>query len=175
MKILVMSDTHGYLSNAERVITKLSDKVNSVFHLGDCDIDAYRLSKEFSKLEFYYVKGNNDYGTDTPLELIVSKGGKKFLLVHGHKHHVNSSYNSLAYVAEENNVDAVVFGHTHMPLNSDYNNILLFNPGSISRPRNTENPTFGIINISDSGIISATIMDYCGKASFMPSKHIFTT
>ena len=66
MKLLVISDTHGYLSNARNVIERIGDKINGVIHLGDHDEDAKELQEEFSDIPFYYIRGNNDYGMNTP-------------------------------------------------------------------------------------------------------------
>lgn len=167
MKLLVLSDTHRYLKNAENILLKIGSKMSGVIHLGDHDDDAKQLQIQFADLPFYYVKGNNDYGTKTPSEQLLHFHKKAILIVHGHKQQVYWSYDTIRYWAEEKGADAVLFGHTHTPLNDSSDKILLFNPGSISLPRGTSNPTFGIIDISQEGIISGSIMAYCDKDTFM--------
>ena len=116
MKILVFSDTHNYLDNAREVLRRIGGQMDMVLHLGDHDTDAMELKKEFPSLPFHYVLGNNDYSWDTPDKKMVFAGGKKLLLVHGHKQRVYWNYDSISYWAEEQGADAVLFGHTHRPV-----------------------------------------------------------
>ena len=153
MKILVLSDTHAYLENARAVLARLQGKVDAVFHLGDHDDDAVALQQEFPKLPFHYVKGNNDYRVDTPSQKLVRLGGKNLLLTHGHKQRVYWNYDTISYWAEEQGADVVLFGHTHLPYEAyiasdseEEKSVWLFNPGSISKPREGK-PSYGIIDI----------------------------
>ena len=153
MKILVLSDTHAYLENARAVLARLQGKVDAVFHLGDHDDDAVALQQEFPKLPFHYVKGNNDYRVDTPSQKLVRLGGKTLLLTHGHKQRVYCNYDTISYWAEEQGADVVLFGHTHLPYEAyiasdseEEKSVWLFNPGSMSKPREGK-PSYGIIDI----------------------------
>ncbi|MBQ3568485.1 MAG: metallophosphoesterase family protein, partial [Anaerotignum sp.] len=101
MKILVLSDTHSYLDNARNVLKRIGDKMDMVFHLGDHDADVLELQKEFPKLPFHYVKGNNDYLIDTPSKKMVRVGGKNLLLTHGHKQRVHWNPDTISYWAAE--------------------------------------------------------------------------
>lgn len=159
MKILVFSDTHTYLENARKVLRHIGERMDMVLHLGDHDTDAMELQKEFPTLPFHYVKGNNDYGWDTPTHKIVRMGGKTLLLTHGHKQRVYWNTDSISYWAEEMGADIVLFGHTHMPVWADNGRVMLMNPGSISLPRGGTLPTFGILTI-ENGRIEGTIMEY---------------
>ncbi|WP_313528114.1 metallophosphoesterase [Anaerotignum sp.] len=159
MKILVFSDSHGRIGHPKAVLEKLQQQVDMVFHLGDYDEDAVALHAMFPKLPFHYVKGNNDFGSDTVSHKLVVTQGKRFLLTHGHKQRVHYNLNTLAYWAEEQGADAVVFGHTHVPLNDASGRVYLFNPGSITLPREGTTPTFGIITIENERIEGA-IMEY---------------
>lgn len=159
MKILVLSDSHGRMENAKAVLQKLEKQINMVFHLGDHDQDAMALQSIFSSLPFHYVRGNNDYGRDTPSHKLVLAQGKRILLTHGHKERVHYNLNTIAYWGEEQGADAVVFGHTHVPFHDDNGRVYLFNPGSISLPRDGLTPTFGIITIENARIEGA-VMEY---------------
>ncbi|MDD4844937.1 MAG: metallophosphoesterase [Anaerotignum sp.] len=169
MKILVLSDSHGRIENAKAVLERLEQKVDMVFHLGDYDEDAIALQSLFSGLPFHYVKGNNDYGWDTPSHKLVSAQGKRFLLTHGHKQRVHYNLNTIAYWGEEQEADAVVFGHTHVPLNDGSGRVYLFNPGSISLPRDSHTPTFGIITI-ENGKMEGAIMEYLERGEIRRRK-----
>lgn len=159
MKILVFSDTHGRIDNAKAVLQRLDQQMDMVFHLGDYDEDAIALQSDFPNLQFHYVKGNNDYGLDTVSHKVVIAGGKRFLLTHGHKQRVHYNLNTIAYWGEAQGADAVIFGHTHVPLNDGTGRVYLFNPGSITLPREGMIPTFGIITI-ESDKIQGAIMEY---------------
>ena len=165
MKILVLSDTHSYLDNARAVLKRIGGKMDMVFHLGDHDADALELQREFPALPFHYVKGNNDYLIDTPATKMVRAGGKAFLLTHGHKQRVHWNPDSIAYWAEEQGADVVVFGHTHMPVCDDDGRVMLFNPGSLSLPRGGSMPSFGVLSV-ENGRVEGAIMEYWSADTF---------
>lgn len=159
MKILVFSDSHGRIDNPKAILQKLEQQVDMVFHLGDYDEDAIALQSMFPNLPFHYVKGNNDFSMNTVSHKLVIAQGKRFLLTHGHKQRVHYNLNTIAYWGEEQGADAVVFGHTHVALNDDTGRIFLFNPGSITLPREGLTPTFGIITV-EKRKIEGTIMEF---------------
>ena len=166
MKILVLRDTHGYLENAENIIDKIGTKMEAIIHLGDYENDVAVLKKKYPFLTFYSVRGNNDYSSKTPEELMLRMGGKRLLLTHGHKQRVYYNFYTISCWAEEQQADIVLFGHTHIPVNDFKGSVYLFNPGSISLPRATQCPTFGILDISESGVIRGSIMEYAGRDLF---------
>lgn len=159
MKIVIFSDSHGQLRQAQGVLEQLQDRVDMVFHLGDHDSDAALLQKSFPKIPFHKVKGNNDFSMETPSTQLVRACGRCFLLTHGHRQKVSWSYDTLSYWAEEQGADMVVFGHTHVAYNDAKGRVHLFNPGSISQPRDSHIPTFGIVTI-EHGRIEGAIMEY---------------
>ncbi|MBM7684838.1 metallophosphoesterase family protein [Defluviitalea raffinosedens] len=158
MKLLIFSDTHHALYVAKSVIERIKDRMDMFIHLGDHDLDAVELSKEFPDIPVHYVAGNCDFGSSSPTEKIIRVGGKKILMIHGHKHNVKWGYDRISYYGEEKEVDVVLFGHTHIPLIEYSGRVLIFNPGSISQPRGTITPTFGILDIDRDGRIEPAIM-----------------
>lgn len=171
MKILVFSDTHGYLASAREVLRRIGGQMDMVFHCGDLDMDAIALSEEFPQIPFHFVRGNNEYSSSTPSTKMVLFGGKRFLLTHGHKQRVHWDLNTIGYWAEEQGADAVIFGHTHVPFCQENSGIFLFNPGSISMPRDGGTPTFGILEISENGILRGSVMEYHKESPFVRWKH----
>ncbi len=165
MKILVLSDTHSYLKNAEAVLRQIGGRMDAVFHLGDHDEDAVFLQKEFPQVPFHYVRGNNDFCMDTPWEKLVRLGGKRLLLTHGNRQRVYNGLDTISYRAEEQEADVVCFGHTHRPLWQERGRVALFNPGSISVPRGGTLPTFGILTI-ENGRVEGAIMEYWDETHY---------
>lgn len=165
MKLLILSDTHGYLDSARDVLQRIGSKIDMVAHLGDHDMDALALQKEFPNLPFHVVAGNNDYGTDTPSWKMIHMGGKSILLTHGNKQRVYWGMDTISYWAEEKGADVVLFGHTHRPFYDDGGRVMILNPGSISVPRNSM-PSFGILTVEESGRMEGAIMEYHRDASF---------
>lgn len=157
MKLLILSDTHHSLHYARTVIQRIKDRMDMIVHLGDHDFDAVQLGKEFPDIPLHYVAGNCDFSS-SPKEKIIHVCGRKILLTHGHKQNVKWGYDRISYYGEEKEVDAVLFGHTHIPLIEYSGSVLLLNPGSISQPRGTITPTFGILDIDQDGRMEPAIM-----------------
>lgn len=147
MKAVVLSDTHMMLDNARGVLDIYKDEAEIVIHLGDLVNDAKKLEKEYPWFKFYYVSGNNDWNTNVCFERNINIGGKKIIITHGHRQKVSFGLLSLALWAKEHDGDAVLFGHIHVPVIDEYNGVKIFSPGSISLPRSTDLPTFGILDV----------------------------
>ena len=166
MKILLISDTHHNLRNARAVLDKIHDKMDMVFHLGDMVEDALILKKQYTKLPFYFVLGNNDFGEEGQASQMVTVKGCRLLLTHGHAQHVHWNYDTISYWAEEKHGDVVVFGHTHKTVNDNGGRVMLVNPGSISIPRDGRLPTFGILEILEDGQIQSSVMEMHSSEDF---------
>ena len=165
MKVLVISDTHRYIKNAEELLKTYRGSIDTVIHLGDMVNDVKRLEIKYRNIKFYNVAGNNDYDSEAPFEMLVTLGGKRILLTHGHRQRGNYGLLSLGLWAEEKEADAVLFGHIHSPVREYFNSVLICNPGSLSLPRSTDNPTFGILDIGIDGSMDFTVMEYSGNGN----------
>lgn len=154
MKILVLSDTHGYLDECHQLKKKI-DKIDMIIHLGDYSQDVADVKKIFN-VDILNVRGNCDPSDKKSKdEMIVTLEGKKFFLTHGHMYGVKRNLNGIFYRAKELEVDLVMFGHSHVPVSTTYDDILLFNPGSISMPRGGSKNSYGIIEIKDNSVTPA--------------------
>ena len=127
-RILVISDSHGYLNHIREILKK--ENPDMIIHLGDCVRDVYELQREFPSHNIEYVKGNCDI-VQEPEEKILLIEDKKILICHGHTYQVKSGYLNIEYAAKEKQVDAVLFGHTHQAFYNHHNGIVMLNPGSI--------------------------------------------
>jgi len=128
MRIGVISDTHGDRDALHHVV-KLVTNVDIWLHAGDCSEDAEYL-ESLVKVPVIAARGNCDHKTTARLDEFINVADKKILLTHGHRYSVKQDTYHVAQVGKLHDVDIVVYGHTHVPDNSWYQGMLLFNPGS---------------------------------------------
>lgn len=129
-RVGVFSDSHG----DERALGQLLEKMgylDAACFLGDMDADAeylrLQLAQRPNRPALYAVRGNNDFYSERPYDLLIELGGKRLFLTHGHRY---AGPMSLALLGAQHGVQAVLFGHTHVPLCEYDHGVLLLNPGS---------------------------------------------
>ncbi|MBP7184994.1 MAG: metallophosphoesterase family protein [Saprospiraceae bacterium] len=112
MKILIISDTHGYL---DKSIMKHISEADEVWHAGD--VGNIELLDKIKKLKpLIAVYGNidgSDIRTEYPENELFTRDGLKILMTHiaGYP----SKYNSRAKkIILDNKPDLVVCGHSHI-------------------------------------------------------------
>lgn len=147
MEILIISDTHGRISLAEKAIEQFKNNIDMIIHCGDVVIDVKKIKEKYN-IPIEYVKGNCDFDLETPSERFIEVEGKRIMITHGHNYGVKYTKTNLYYAAQEKNVDAVIFGHTHIAEVEEAYGILFINPGSISLPRNGVN-SYAILSVSE--------------------------
>ncbi len=159
MKILVFSDSHGKDATIERALRLHAQDASLALHAGDGAHSFLLLSRQYPSVAFRAVCGNRDTRTSffgeglLDEEELISVGGHRILLTHGHKHSVKFSPTPLRVYAASKGADIVVFGHTHMPYETyipdgaGASPIRLFNPGA------AKDGCYGIIDIRDNGIL----------------------
>jgi hypothetical protein len=154
MKIVVVSDTH-MPRRAKRLPERLADELktaDAVLHAGDwTDLSVFETLSAYAPTEG--VAGNND-GADIVRRFgyrkVVSFGGCRIGLVHGHGPGRRSDTETRALEAfADQKLDAVVFGHSHIPMLKRAGGTLLFNPGSPTDKRRQPRYSFGIFRIED--------------------------
>ena len=154
MRVLVVSDSHGRNQNLETVMERV--KPDLMFHLGDSEDDDDLIAAE-APCEVVFVKGNCDYG-NIPVEEVVELGRHKVFLTHGHYYSVRMGLNVLAQAAKERGCDVAIFGHTHVPEMEEEDGVTIYNPGSISLPRQDgRKPTFMVLDVDERGDIHASL------------------
>lgn len=130
-RIGVVSDSHGGRLHLERFVEICrAENFDLVFHLGDVLEDAHWLEKNL-EIPVTSVAGNCDFYAHHPREARVTVEGKRLLLLHGDRYRVKLGYDMLSYYAEENSMDAALFGHTHQPFAGYVGRALLINPGAL--------------------------------------------
>lgn len=154
MKALVLSDSHGNLSNMIRAVEREAPRL--ILHLGDCWRDGERLHDRFPDLPFEQVPGNCDYfGSSREKEKLLVLGGKRILMCHGHTYGVKQSLMAAGLAAEERDLDLFLFGHTHKPLVDKRGKTLFLNPGSIG---DYARPTYGIVTLENGKLDVRTVL-----------------
>jgi putative phosphoesterase len=145
MKILVISDSHGAENTFIDVLEKQKD-ADALFFLGDGERDFDAARYYMGKMRIYAVKGNCDMFSSLNDEDLEILDGKRIFYTHGHKFSVKSGYDYILAKGKSLSADIVLFGHTHIPLSEERENVLLFNPGSLN------NGSYGIIEIKNGKI-----------------------
>ena len=170
MKCLIFSDSHGKAEYMRRAMAKHPD-AEAVFFLGDGLSDLELLAMGKNNIAFFAVRGNCDI---SPIALgreiekldYVWLMNKKIVFTHGDLYSAKSTAVILKLLAQEKEVDILLFGHTHTPFLSYINPrdgcaretkaesceqqnlpkpFYLFNPGSIgSYPA-----SYGILTLTE--------------------------
>ena len=150
MKIGVISDTHLKRGNdlLEKVIKRYFKETDLILHAGD--LVSLEVLDAFKDKKVVAVVGNMDsqeVRNQLPEKEVVEAAGFKIGLIHGW-----GSPNGLEkkVAASFQNVDCVVFGHSHRGFNKIMDNILLFNPGAFASsffsPRDS---SIGLLNLGE--------------------------
>ena len=167
MKVLVVSDSHGYNDLLRRAIGQEAP-IDMLIHAGDIEDNLERILGPKREYTIHAVYGNMDWGNDLNGTDLFDMGGHKVFLTHGHHYGVHFTMANLREAAEKNGADVAIFGHTHMPFMEEQNDILLLNPGSIAKPRQAGlKKTYAVININDAtGEMKAKIKSLRQKGWF---------
>ena len=165
MKIGVISDTHISPENNGRYL--LENNLNNPDYLCDMlkpyfgDADAIIHAGDITHLSViealgqfgpvHAIAGNMD-SSETFFSLgdkkIIELGGFRIGLMHGWGAESGlSSRIRRKFISD--NVDCIVFGHSHNPYNKIEDNILMFNPGSPTDKRFAKNRNIGILYLED--------------------------
>jgi putative phosphoesterase len=122
-QIAILSDTHGLLR--EHVMAELA-AADCTIHAGDIN-NPFIVESLREYGETYVVRGNNDkdWAESLPESLAVTIEGVRFFIVHNKKDIPKNL----------NNVDVVVYGHSHKYSVEVINGVLLLNPGSCGKRR----------------------------------------
>jgi uncharacterized protein len=154
VRIGVVSDTHMYgrAKGLPSALLKGLQGVDMILHAGDWMEES--VIDQFAAIApVEGVAGNNDG------ESIVARLGYRKLLplagylvgiVHGDG---GRSTPDTAYQSFSNDqVDVIVFGHSHVPYTEQRGSVLLFNPGSPTDKRRQPQYSYGILTLEEQGI-----------------------
>jgi len=160
LRVAVISDTHAprfWKGCPPRVAAHLAG-VDVILHAGDvCTSDVLRELETYAPVRV--VLGNND-GPDVaawgaPPTLEFELAGVAVAMIHDS----GASQGRLARMHRMfPAADLVVFGHSHIPLDEESEDVRIFNPGSPTDKRRQPHGTIGILEIEDGRIVSAELI-----------------
>ena len=147
----VVSDTHSFPLPAQ--IFKDFEKVDFIIHAGDfCDAQDFKAFAKFKDVRA--VLGNMDSPAlckQLPTRLVICCEQVRIGVTHG----TGAPQGILERVGNEfknDNVDAVVFGHSHQPLSERAGKVLYFNPGSPNDTVRAPYCSYGILKVTGKNI-----------------------
>ena len=157
MKIVVVSDTHlpRFAARLESALDRVrNERPDLILHCGDLTtLDATAAFERIAPVEA--VAGNNDgpevvrrYGR----RRVVHIGGAFVGMVHGDGAGGTTLSRARATFASEA-VDAIVFGHSHIPYIALHGGVWLVNPGSVTDKRRQVQFSFGILETGALGLL----------------------
>lgn len=152
MKILVVSDTHGGVERLHEVVGKHRMSVDLVIHLGDNISDATSVMHDFPNIAFLGVKGNCDFSymlSDVKSEGSFNADGIRIFYTHGHKYNVNYGVEYLASNAKLSGCEIALYGHTHVGFADKIGDVLVINPGSLSKPRDNSRGSYCLLEVKN--------------------------
>ena len=128
MIITVFSDLHG---DSDKDMEAAFETSDYVIFLGD-GLSKIRSFEYVYPDKFIFVRGNCDLWDDTPTKRILDLGGVRILVTHGHEQHVKTGLVWLLKEAKEEDINVVLYGHTHKAEIEEFDGVLFVNPGSAS-------------------------------------------
>ncbi len=119
----------------------------AVVFLGDGHYDFERAKPLLEGKRIYAVQGNNDFHCQYPKNQIITEGGIKIYITHGHYEYVKSSLSRLITLSKRNNCQLALYGHNHRQQEDNGDGVKLFCPGAL------KDDEYGVVDIVDNGFI----------------------
>lgn len=142
IRIGVLADTHDWLPDA---VVKCFSEVDEIWHLGD--VCKAKILLPLEDKPIHVVRGNCDSSCQWPHVLDLTRENVRFFLVH------------VPPKQAPEGVDVVVHGHTHTPRDEMVKGVRFLNPGSISKPRDSQ-ASFGILELESGAMTSWKIVTF---------------
>ncbi len=161
MKLLIISDIHGSLYYAKKILEiENREKPDKIILLGDLYYHGPRneLTQEYNPIEvskilnslkdkLLVVKGNCDAEVDETISefpfnenIEINANGYNLFLTHGHKYNIEN----LPPIGVK--IDIMLYGHFHTGFIKEKDGIIFANPGSISLPKGNSKHSYLIFD-----------------------------
>ena len=150
MRILIISDTHGYHEPLADILDE-DGPFDMLIHCGDLEGEEDRISRLTGpECACVMVPGNNDFFSSLPRERTLELEGYKIWITHGHNYYVSMDPSIIKSEAYARGMNIVMFGHTHRPLVDESGPVIAINPGSLTYPRqNGRRPSYIIMELDE--------------------------
>jgi hypothetical protein len=157
MRIAILSDTHMPRGKRRLPVERLRD-ADLILHAGDLSTVAVLEELESIGPPVAAVVGNVDepaLARRLPVERVIEAEGARIAMIHD----AGPSKRRIERMrARFPDADAVVFGHSHIPLHSERDGFQIFNPGSATDRRRQPRHTMGYADVSVGGNIAFTLI-----------------
>ena len=154
MRVLVISDSHGTYSGIETAIETHPEASHLIF-LGDGASQMENIQYCYPNVTCHILAGNCDWSSDYPNMKLITLSGVKILACHGHTYDVKYGIDRLLTSARNQGAQVALYGHTHCAYEAYHDGIYVMNPGSIALPRDTSKKSYGILDMTDKGIMTS--------------------
>ncbi|MGA9290287.1 MAG: metallophosphoesterase family protein [Anaerobacillus sp.] len=146
LNVIILSDTH-MPRMAKKLPNPLLEELKSadlLIHVGDWQTkDVYEELKLYAPVTGVY--GNVDesfFYKEFEKKIILELEGHRIGITHGHGKGKTTEKRALDQFQGEE-VDLILFGHSHIPLHKEYDGRIIFNPGSPTDKRRQPQYSFG--------------------------------
>lgn len=137
----------------QKLLSKYFQDVDMIIHAGDyVNIDVVTTIRNFK--HFAGVWGNVDSPDVKEIlkeKEILSIAGYRIGVWHGHGKEMTTMDRAYAQFKNDD-VDIIIFGHSHQPVCKTQNGILMINPGSIINKRRERWYSYAILGLTQNGI-----------------------
>lgn len=152
MNIVVTGDTH-ISDNNKQLPSSLVDACKTadlIIHAGDWkSMEVYKTLSKYAEVKGVYGNVDSDEIKEQfPAQQIVEVNNHKIGIVHGHGEKKTTEKRALE-AFERQEVDIIIFGHSHIPLIRYFKNVLLMNPGSPIDKRKLPYYSYGTLEIGE--------------------------
>lgn len=151
MRIGVVSDTHMPVraKKLPEALIKGLKSVDLILHAGDwVSLEAVALLEQLAPVDG--IAGNND-GEEVLQRFgrkkILTLAGYRIGIIHGDGFEKTTEQRAFAAFRREE-LDVIIFGHSHIPLKKQQQGVLMFNPGSPTDKRRQPLYSYGILELN---------------------------
>jgi putative phosphoesterase len=154
VRLAIISDTHmprGGRALPAACVAEL-ERADAILHAGD--LMELSVLAELERLgPVHAVRGNVDSSelqARLPLTRIIAAEGARIAMIHD----AGPAAGRLARLRRRfPEADAVVFGHSHIPLHEERDGFQIFNPGSPTERRRSPRHTMGVATVAQGRIV----------------------
>src|SRR5699024_6621785 len=152
MKLLVTADTHLTKTRKplpKRLIKELRN-AELIIHAGDCiELDVWEEMERYAPVRGVYGNADGaDITSKFPFKDLFEVNGYTIGLTHGHGEKKTTEKRVREAFADDE-VDIIIFGHSHVPMLRYINQTMLLNPGSPTYKRKLPYYSFAILELGE--------------------------